>query len=284
VTRSEVSTAPVTARFQPREFSVSERISRVMVRTALLMVASIPARAEIPPFYALGPRSAEDLYAAGVLYFRAPRYAGSDEIRSVVAPSATIMLNDGFFADPISGIGYNASADPRFEYGPRATIGLGRQEPAELRGLGRIHHAANVGGFANFNVTDRFQLQSSLRYGSGYDHRGALADAGASYDLFQQDHVSVTVDASISFANARYMKSFYGVSTAQSMASGYPAYAPAAGAQWHTAGLSLTAPVHPKALAYFSVDHTWLEGPARASPLVRKSSWTAIEANVSYAF
>jgi outer membrane scaffolding protein for murein synthesis (MipA/OmpV family) len=248
-----------------------------------LLVAGASARAEIPPFYALGPRPAENVLALGLLYFHAPRYAGADEQRTVIAPSGTAILANGFFADPISGVGFNASADPRFEYGVRATIGLGRDEPA-LRGLGTIHNAANVGAFANWNVTERFQLQSALRYGQGYDHDGMLLDAGASYDLYQQDHVSVTVEASLSYANAAYTRSFYGVSAAQSAASGYAPYVPGAGAQWHTLGLSFTAPVHPKALAFLSVDYTRLTGPAAASPYARKTDSIAIQANVSYAF
>jgi outer membrane scaffolding protein for murein synthesis (MipA/OmpV family) len=255
----------------------------ILVASATITAAT-SSRAEIPPFYSLGPRPQKDILAVGAMYFRAPLYAGSDEPKSVMAPSATAILVNGFFADPISGIGWNASTDPRFEFGPRATLGLGREEPAALHGMGKIHNAVNVGGFANYNATNRFQLQSALRYGSGYDRDGALLDAGASYDIFQRDHVAVTVAGSASFANAAYMQSFYGVSGAQSARSGYPEYHPHSGMQWHVLELSVTAPVHPKALAYFALDYGRLDGPAAASPLSRKSDWIAIEMSVDYAF
>ena len=250
----------------------------------VLIATAECALAEIPPFYSLGPRPAQDVLAVGAIYFHAPLYAGSAETQTVVAPSASAILSNGFFADPISGIGWNASTDARFEFGPRATLGLGREEPAVLHGIGKIHNAVNVGAFANYNATSRFQLQSAMRYGSGYDHRGALLDAGAAYDVFQRDHVSVTVEASASFANASYMQSFYGVSAAQSVRSGYPEYHPHSGRQWHVLELSVTAPVHPKALAYFAFDSGRLEGAAAASPLVRKHGWRAIELAVAYAF
>jgi outer membrane scaffolding protein for murein synthesis (MipA/OmpV family) len=249
-----------------------------------LLACAALVHAEIPPFYSLGPRPAEDVLAAGVLFFHAPRYAGSDQLRTVIAPSGTAILVNGFFADPISGVGFNFSADPRLEAGLRATLGLGREEVAALRGLGTIRNAPNAGGFANYNVTGRFQLQSALRYGSGYDHHGMLVDVGASYDIFQQDHVSVTLDASASYANGPYMRSYYGVSDAQAAASGYGAYRPGAGVQWRTAGLSITAPVHPKALGFLSLEYTRLAGQAAASPYARKADSISIQANVSYGF
>ena len=256
-------------------------------RAALVVVlacAGMPACAEVPPFYALGPHPAQDILAAGVLFFRAPRYAGGEEIRTLVTPSGTAILSNGLFADPLSGIGYNASADPRFEYGVRVTIGLGREEPAALRGLGKIRNRPDVGTFANYNVTERFSLQSAIRYGSGYDARGMLADVGASYDIFQRGPVSVTLDASASFANRAYMRSFYGVSDAQARGSGFAPYDPRAAMQWHTAGVSLTTPVHPKALAVVALESTRLGSVAATSPYVtRRGSW-ALEATVSYAF
>jgi len=179
------------------------------------------ARAEIPPFYSLGTRPESDVYAVGVLYFNAPLYAGAEARKTIVIPSATVIMADGFFADVISGVGFNFSTDARFEYGVRATAGVGREEPASLHGLGKIPRTVNVGGFANYNATDRWQLQSSARYGSGYDRDGLLIDVGTSYDVFKQGPASVTVDASASYADRHYMQSFYGVSAGQALASGY---------------------------------------------------------------
>ena len=249
-----------------------------------MALAASGARAEVPPFYQLGTRPDADILALGILYFHSPLYAGSEQMRTIVVPSGTAILTNGFFADPISGIGYNASTDTRFEYGPRVTLGLGREDTAAVHGLGMIHNVLNVGGFANYNATERLQFQSTLRYGSGYNQDGMLVDIGASYDIFQEGHVAVTVDTTLSYANAAYMQSFYGVTPAQSAASGYTPYSPRAGVQWYTGELSITAPVHPKALAYFSVEYTRLSGPAADSPIAKKSGFVTIEANVSYGF
>lgn len=249
---------------------------------AFLMSSAV--RAEIPPFYSLGTRPEKDIRAAGVLFFSAPRYAGADARTNVAVPSATVIMANGFFADVINGVGVNLSADPRFEYGLRATVGLGRDEAAGLQGLGRIRDAVNVGGFANYNATERWQVQSSTRYGSGYDRNGLLIDIGTSYDIFQQGPASVSLDLSASYANRSYMQSFYGVSADQAARSGLARYAPRAGQQWTSAGLSVTAPVRRNALAYVSLDYTHLTGYAASSPYARRGDSLTVEASVEFAF
>jgi outer membrane scaffolding protein for murein synthesis (MipA/OmpV family) len=235
----------------------------------LLLAAAGGARADIPPFYALGERPAEDLYALGALFFAAPRFAGSEETRRVFRPSATVMLRNGFFADPISGVGFNASTDPRFEYGARATLGLGREASDAAPQLGRIADSLNIGGFANMNATSRLTLQSALRHGGGRGHDGTLVDVGASFDLLQWNHGSLSVEASESFASSRYMRSYYGVG---------------GGPQWTTGGISVTTPLHPKVLAVVSVDRTWLPHAVAESPLVKRSHWSSLQATIAIAF
>ena len=226
----------------------------------------------------------KDVYAAGVLYFSAPRFSGAQEKKSVVVPSATVIMINGYFADVVNGVGRNFSTDPRFEFGPRATIGLGRDEPATLRGLGKIPNTVNVGGFANYNATDRWQLQSSARHGSGYHRNGTLIDIGTSYDIFQQGPASVTAQVSASYADRHYMQSFYGVSAEQAVASGYSRYNPRAGPQSTSASLSVTAPVHERALVFISLEHARLTGDAASSPYVRRSNSAAVEASVAFSF
>src|SRR5215472_17524965 len=106
-------------RYSATRILMMRSIIRFLIGGALTGAATC-ARAEIPPFYSLGPRPAADVFAAGAMYFHAPLYAGSDEQHTIVVPSATAILVNGFFADPLSGIGWNASTDPRFEFGPRA--------------------------------------------------------------------------------------------------------------------------------------------------------------------
>lgn len=247
-------------------------------------LAACAARAELPAFFDLGGRPEADLLAGGVSYFHAPRYAGAAQSRTILVPSATAYRTDGLFADVVNGVGWNASADKRFEYGPRVTLGAGREASGALHDMGRIPRRPVLGGFANWVPAERIEVQSSLRYGSGYGRDGALLDLGASWDFLRYGYASMALDASASWANRAYMRSFYGVSAAQSAASGYPRHDPPAGLQWTTLALSLSTPLHPRVFASISVERTRLGARAAASPYAERRHATAIQANISYAF
>ena len=125
-----------------RAGSVHDRDCRPIALLLAALAFAATCRAEMPPFYGLGERPEKDVLAAGLLYFHAPRYAGSDEQRTIVLPSGTAILANGFFADAINGVGFNFSADKRFEYGVRATLGLGRDA---RRGVVTMHaHAREI--------------------------------------------------------------------------------------------------------------------------------------------
>jgi outer membrane scaffolding protein for murein synthesis (MipA/OmpV family) len=237
--------------------------------TLALLIGALPVCADVPPFYALGPRPDENVMAAGVLFFDAPRWAGAEETRRTWRPSATILCTNGFFADPISGIGWNASADKRFEYGLRATLGLGREAVDAAPSLKRVPDTLNVGAFANWNATTRLALQSSVRYGAGGGRDGTLVDLGASLDVLQWDHGSLAIDTSASFASASFMQSYYGVG---------------AGPQWTTVGLTLATPLHRRVFSVFSIDRARLSDKAAASPIVERRLFTTLQAAVSFLF
>jgi outer membrane scaffolding protein for murein synthesis (MipA/OmpV family) len=253
---------------------------------AIAALAAGPARADIPPFYSLGPRPEADVVAGGVMAFRAPRFAGAESDRGIVAPSATLVRTDGFFADPLSGVGWNASRDPAFETGIRATLGLGRDADPALPGMGSIPNRPNVGAFANWNVTPRFQLHSALRAGSGETRRGVRADAGAAFDLYQRGYVAVTLEGTLAWANRRYQREFFGVTAEQSRASGgvFAPFAPGAGAVSRALSLALSTPVHERALLYVAVERSWVAGPGADSPVVSRRRGLALQAQLNWLF
>lgn len=232
-------------------------------------LAASTAHADIPPFYALGPRPDDTQFAASVLFFDAPRWSGSSETRRTWRPSATVLRTDGWFADTVSGIGWNASRDTRFEYGVRATLGIGRPAVAYVPGAKRVPDTANLGTFANWNATERLSLQSSLRYGAGAGHDGTLLDLGASFDLLQWDHGSFAMQTSANFASRPFMRSYYGVN---------------AGPQRTMAGFSLASPLHRRIYCAMSLDRTRLSGTVSASPIVARRVFNSFDASLSFLF
>lgn len=108
---------------------------------------------------------------------------------------------------------------------------FGRKQTAStaLNGLGDIGARAELGGFVDFNPGRSIRLSAGVRYGSGLDRNGALLDLSTNYRIFLTENQHLALGISASYANSNYMQSYYGVTAAQSAASGYAVYTPDSG-------------------------------------------------------
>jgi outer membrane scaffolding protein for murein synthesis (MipA/OmpV family) len=193
---------------------------------------------------------------------------------------------NGWFAGTTNGIGYNFSGSKHLHYGLRITADLGRKESrsSALRGMGDIDAKAEFGGFFNYALTPDFSLTSSLRYGAGQDGKGLLVDLGGAYSTQIAPQWRLGMGAGISLANAEYLQSFFGVTTAQATASGYRAYAPKAGVRNGRANLALTYMASPRVSVTAGLTANTLLGDAADSPLVRKKTSVNGLLAAAYAF
>jgi outer membrane protein len=241
-------------------------------RLAALALAAPLAWPALPTFFQLGVRPDQRMLTAGVLVTDQARYDGAAERRTEYLPDIGLYRTDGWFADTINGLGYNASTDKAWEYGMRALPDLGRDESSALRGLGRIQPTLLASAFANANLSERLQLQSTVNFGAGYGHRGARVDLGAAYAFFVEGPFQIGVDASIGLADRHYAQSYYGINADQAARTGRPTYQPAAGADQLRADLTFFAPLSEKWISYSSVGRNRLLGDAARGPyVVRKS-------------
>lgn len=236
----------------------------------VLGLSTQPARADLPPFFEMDavPQAAQ--LGVGAIVIDDARYVGADERHARAYPTASYYHPSGFFADAISGVGVNFSHSTSFDAGVRATLDFGRDEPPALHGMGKINASLDPGLFYNLNVNEAVQLQSTLRYGLGYGHDGALFDVGASCVVWAHGKSGIALDTSASYANGAYMRSYYGVSAAQSVASGYAPYDPQAG--WHLwrAGVSGLAQLNAAWSLYGGIERVELIGDAKHSPYVQR--------------
>jgi len=230
------------------------------------------AHADLSPFFQMDALPKAPTGAVGAIALSDARYLGASDRRTQVFPTFSYYHPSGFFADALSGLGWNFSRHSAYDAGLRATLDFGRDEPPALRGLGKISARLNPGAFLNVNLTEALQLQSSLRYGSGYDHDGAQLDLGAT-----------CMDVSASYANRAHMQSYYGVSAAQSAASGHALYQPTA--DWHLlrAGLSGQVTISPQWMLYGGVEATRLIGQAQGSPYAQRKSASTLYLGVNHA-
>lgn len=111
-----------------------------------------------------------------------------------------------------------------------------------VRRLGEIDAAVNAGVF----VRKRFEVgRDALTVGvevltdAGKVHDGKLARFEVAYDRPLTDRLSLSVDASATWGDRKYMRTYYGVSATGAAASGLTPYAAKAGVESADLGASL---------------------------------------------
>ena len=262
--------------------------SRYIISSAVVLCASLfPAlahSAELGDFYSLGQRPTETAVRAGFITLNAPRFQGSDEQKTSVVPGIFLQASNGLFADPFNGVGYVFEPAGNVLYGVRANLETGRLLEAALPGFEKIKSRLNPGMFANYTVNEQLTLKSALRLGLGDSGDGSLLNLGATYKLYNANFVSVNLNTAVKFGSSSYMQSYFGVSPAQSAASGLAAYQPAAGLAMAQVGLTAGFPISREIYIFSSVSVQRLMGDAANSPIVRKKTQPAAFVGAVYSF
>ncbi len=156
------------------------------------------------------------------------------------------------------------------EFGPTVNFDFGRGETDshKLRGLGDVGFSTEIGGYVGYTFGP-----TALRFEIGQDivggHKGALAELSATATLFRGQKFGVGASAGLTWASAKYLNSFFGVTAAQAAASGLPQFH--AGSTFKNAGASLNAnyALTPHWTLLATLGYERLLGDAAASPLVR---------------
>ncbi len=257
------------------------------LHASLLSASLLPAwahSAELGDFYNLGQRPTEAAVRVGLINLNAPRYQGSEEQQVSVVAGIFLQASNGLFADPINGVGYVFEPAGNVLYGVRANLETGRSMEAALPGFDKIKTRLNPGLFANYTVNEQLTLKSALRAGLGDAGDGGLLNLGATYKLYNANFVSVNLNTAVKFGSSSYMQSYFGVSPAQSTASGLAAYQPAAGLAMAQVGLTGGFPISREIYIFSSVSVQRLMGDAANSPIVRKKTQPAAFVGAVYSF
>jgi MipA family protein len=222
----------------------------------------------------------------GAVVLAGTQYQGSDERRTLVLPVLDYQWANGWFAGVTNGVGFNFSDSPQTQYGLRLTADLGRNEDrsSALRGLGDVDAKAEGGAFFNYALPQGVSLSSSLRYGSGQDGKGLLLDLGAGYSTTIGSQWRIGAGAALTAANGEYLQSYFGVTTAQAVRSGYAVYTPKAGIRDVRANVSLTYALDPRTRIMVAVSVSSLHGDAKESPLTKQRTAGSGLVAVSYAY
>ncbi len=157
-------------------------------------------------------------------------------------------------------------------------------DSATLAGLPDIRTTARARVYLGYKLTNKI----SATVGASHDllgrGGGGVYNLGIGYGDKITPTLNWSVGTALSFADATYMKTHFGISQETASITGRAAYSPRAGVRDITAGGSLNWNFAPRWFGFMGGGATQLRGDAAASPLTqKKQNWTA-SAGVAYRF
>ena len=233
------------------------RMGLAVIAVAAAMIAARPARAQTPS------PLAEWQYSSGIQLQRlveptvpdwqvelgvgtqyAPVFDGLTRYQAQPGPVIDIRYKDIAFASTGEGVGFNLFSFRHVRFGAAVTYDLGRSphlDGEELSGLGTIHPAPEIKIFAGYALAKAFPLviRVDARKQIGATN-GYIGDAGAYLPMPGSSQVFAWfVGPTVTLADSRYMKAYFGVSQVQAAHTRYRPYKASAG--FKSAGLGVAA-------------------------------------------
>jgi outer membrane scaffolding protein for murein synthesis (MipA/OmpV family) len=199
-----------------------------------------------------------------------------------------IHYRDIAYVSTGEGIGFNFLRGDHYQVGIGVTYDLGRREKddfANLHGMGDIS-AAPVGKlYASWVLSRKFPLilrVDARQFMGGAE--GAAGDAGVYLPLPGSSKTFVMfAGPSITFATHHYLQTLYGVTPAQSLASGHPVYdVPHSGTSAAGVGFSATKFITAHWLLNMDTALSQIRGSPAHSPLVERRTQRELALSVDY--
>lgn len=219
-------------------------------------------------------------FIAGGIAAAVPRYEGANSTHGVVFPLFDASYGK-FFAGDLRGIGYQFVKERNLQFGVRLGGAPGRKEStdARLTGTGDLSRSGELGLFLNTrNDIGYFKLKA------GGGKRGSHAELGAGLDFRLAPRDTLRVGATVGWANAEYMQTYFGVDATQAANSGLPAYQAAGGLHNYALITSWTHVFDRHWLGSVALSQRHVAGSARNSPLVVNTSANVASVVALYLF
>jgi outer membrane scaffolding protein for murein synthesis (MipA/OmpV family) len=217
-----------------------------------------------------------------------PAYDGSRAYRVQGGPVINIRYRDVAFISTGEGLGFNFLRGDHYQVGLAMAYDLGRQEKqdfANLRGMGNISAAPAAKVYGSWVLSRKFPmiLRVDARQFIG-GAEGAVGDAGVYLPLPGSSKTFVMfAGPSITLADNHYLQTLYGVTPAQSAASGHRIYQiPHAGTSAAGVGFSATKFVTEHWLLNLDAALSQIRGSAAHSPLVERRTERVLALSIDY--
>ncbi|MGX9869785.1 MipA/OmpV family protein [Enterobacter mori] len=224
----------------------------------------------------------------------APRYSGSDKSRVGAAQVVDYAMANGFFISTTRGVGYGNNIG-NLDYSAAVSYRTGRKDKDVssdsissgsdyLRGMGDIKGSAIVVPGLGYKVTDWLHLQLQAEVPVSERDNGEAVHIGIISPLYISPKNEVTLALTSSWGSDKYMQTYYGVSAAQSAASGFARHDAGTGIYAYSLNLDWTHRLTSRWSVLASAGATQLTGDAADSPIVQRKTSPTGSLKVTYSF
>ncbi|MCE4556603.1 MipA/OmpV family protein [Roseateles cellulosilyticus] len=223
-----------------------------------------------------------------------PDYLGSNKNKAVPMLLLDYQHRNGLFASTQRGIGwagehgvfhYSFAVNGRAERTDQDHRSLDfKTGSSELLGMGRVK--ASVVGQGTFTVRlgDSASVHMAVEAPLTQRDNGRTVQFGGDYTVWRSARNSIALNGSLDLGDRKYMQTYFGVTQAQSLASGYANYTPAAGLYKANLSLGWTHRVdtHWRVVTVAGAER--LLSDAGDSPLARRKTAPQAGVLVSYSY
>lgn len=252
------------------------------------LLAGTGGRAQMRP----EPATDEWKFSVGMGVFSGPRYPGSSKTKLGVVPIASANYGRYFIGGvPSAGVPLGIGAYLVQGSTWRLGVAVGRSmsgprdesDSPRLRGMGDIDGTtlgAVFGSYSDKWLGARLGVLTDI---GGHDHGTRVGlDLEARYKV--SDQMLVSAGPGFTWADPKYTQTFFGVSDAQSLASGLAVYRPDGGINSIRFNVAANYQLTPQWGVAARVSLARLRGDAVDSPITEKKSQNTIGVFTSYLF
>ncbi|SEH19130.1 outer membrane protein [Sphingopyxis sp. YR583] len=240
-------------------FSSPRRSLLLALPLAAMVTPSVHAQDKNPDHVVLG---------AGIAL--TPEYQGSDDYRLIPIP--VIDIKEGrLFANLRNGIGVEAIGSEHVTVGASLVFIPGYRRRDVPAGVDRL--SSGVGGriFANLRAGGAVATVGVVKGISG-GTEGIVADASLSYPLALSTRLTVTPTLGATWADRKHNDGYFGITAAEALASGLPAFTAGSGFKDVSAALTTSYRLSDRLTLSATGSVTSLLGAVKDSPLVMKQT------------
>jgi MipA family protein len=236
--------------------------------------------------------------AIGPFFVLSPAYSGASYHKLSVRPGLYLRRGrfsfgtgggGGFYTrradDVFQGLGLDLVDNDRVHVNFGLRLDRGRRAATRVLAAGEgVRQTVRLRGSVIWELGEGWKLAADWNPDLLGHGGGNVVNFGAGHDMRIGPRVTWSVGAGSTWADGRYMRSYYGVTSTASLASGYPMYTPGSGVRDVSLSTGFRMEIDSRWTALWGASVRNLLGPAADSPFTASARQWSLNAGIGWQF